>query len=363
MNAESCGAQGIAIVGPNYLQAFNSGLCTTVGMTLPVAISGLVAGERLVDIDFRPQTGQLYGLGFNAASGTGSATLYLLDPTTAAATIVGAASGVANGSGTPIDLAGATAFGFDFNPTVDRIRVVSNNGLNFRLNPNDGTVVGGALDAAINGLPAGSQGLVGAAYTNSYGQALDGSGVTTLYTLDPVSDMLFIQNPANGGTQTRGIPVTVNGQRFDIQERVRTRHRPSDPREQFERASGRRCLRAAGIRSAAGRHGRRRPPALHRFGHRRGSPRLDHYRRPGWFGLAFGDAPRNATTLAVTSSAPSPAVGQPVTFTATIGMPSFNPGFPPLLASPLLRTTRPAPSPSPSMASPPWAAARNRSPA
>ena len=35
--------------------------------------------------------------------------------------------------------------------------------------------------------------------------------VTTLYTLDSVTDSLFIQNPPNAGTQTLGIGVTLGG--------------------------------------------------------------------------------------------------------------------------------------------------------
>ena len=83
--------------------------------------------------------------------------------------------------GAPIVLptAGATAFGFDFNPAVDRVRVVTNAGNNFRLNPNNGALAG--IDTAIN--PAGIESSRGAAYTNSFGQPLVG-GTTTLYTLD-----------------------------------------------------------------------------------------------------------------------------------------------------------------------------------
>ena len=173
-----------------------------------------MAGETLVGVDWRPQTGQLFALGFDAANGTGSATLYRIDPQTGAATIVGSAGGVADGAGTPISLAGATSFGFDFNPTVDRIRVVTNNGLNFRINPNTGAVVGTG-DGNINGLPAGSTGVTGAAYTNSFGQSLAG-GVTTLYTLDATSNSLFIQNPPNNGTQTMGLGVTVGGAALDF---------------------------------------------------------------------------------------------------------------------------------------------------
>ena len=313
-----CGATGIALIDPNNLAPFNTNGCGIFDIAL--AVTGMVAGETLVGIDFRPSTGQLFGLGFNASSGTGSATLYLLDPETAAATIVGAGSGVANGSGAPIDLAGAAGFGFDFNPTVDRIRVVTNNGLNFRINPNDGTVVGGALDPPINGLPAGSQGLVGAAYTNSFGQTL-GGGVTTLYTLDPASNKLFIQNPANAGTQTNGIPVTLNGVPFDFENVVGFDIAPS-----IRVASAN--APAAGVAHAVLGFG----PienfgfnAAHRFvidlatGVARRMPA--HTINEKWNSLAIGDSPRNPTTLALATSAPIAAVGQAVTFTATITPP------------------------------------------
>jgi hypothetical protein len=313
-----CGVPAVVIVEPNQLQPVRTGSCGASGSEAPAAISGLVPGETLVAIDFRPQTGQLYGLGVNPAVGTGSATLYLLDPSTSAATIVGAASGVANGSGTPIELGGATSFGFDFNPTVDRIRVVTNNGLNFRLNPNDGAVVGGALDPGINGL--GSTGLVGAAYTNSFGQSLTG-GTTTLYTLDPGSDRLFIQNPANAGTQTAGIPVTLGGSPldfgavagFDIAPAIRvgTSNAPAT-------GVAFAVLGQAPIPNMGGN-----AAALYEIDLATGAARRVgmYWVNLVWTGLAVGDGPRNPTTLAVASSAPTAVIGQPVTLTATVAPP------------------------------------------
>ena len=92
-----------------------------------VAITGLQSGETALGIDVRPATGQLYLLG-------SSSRIYVVDPVTGVATAVGAAF-------TPA-LSG-TAFGFDFNPTVDRIRVVSDTGQNLRLNPDTGRGRGG----------------------------------------------------------------------------------------------------------------------------------------------------------------------------------------------------------------------------
>jgi hypothetical protein len=315
-----CGAQGIALLGSTHLRSVNTG-CGASGSGVPLALSGLVAGEALRAIDFRPQTGQLYGLGFNPANGSGSATLYLLDPATAAATIVGVAGGVANGAGSPISLAGAASFGFDFNPTVDRIRVVTANGLNFRLNPNDGTVVGGALDTAINGLPAGSTGLVGAAYTNSFGQSLTG-GVTTLYTLDPVSDRLFIQNPANSGTQTAGVPVTENGSPLDFDNVVGFDIAPAIRVTASNAPAAGEAYAILGVRP--GPFVNTISPLIMMIDLASGVARRVpvSWINEVWGGLAYGDSARDQTSTALTSSATPAAIGQPVTFTATIQPPT-----------------------------------------
>src|SRR6187200_1617188 len=91
----------------NLLVSFNSGAPGTILSS--VAITGLQAGETILGIDFRPATKQLYGLGSTSR-------LYTINLSTGAATAVGPPF-------TPA-LSG-TAFGVDFNPTVDRIRITS----------------------------------------------------------------------------------------------------------------------------------------------------------------------------------------------------------------------------------------------
>jgi len=197
----------------------------TPGTTFSAAISGLTAGETLVGIDNRPQTGQLYGLGINAVTNTG--TLYLVDPQLGALSAVGVAGSIAFVDAIPaaVDLPDpVSGYGFDFDPTVDQIRVLTSTGLNFRINPNTGAPVDGDIGGAagsvagvntdgnqiLNGLSNSSTGSTGAAYTNSFAQPLSG-GVTTLYTIDSTSSSLYIQNPPDSGTTTLRVPITVGG--------------------------------------------------------------------------------------------------------------------------------------------------------
>ena len=178
------------ITASNVLVRYNANASQTVLAQFPV--TGLQAGENLLGIDFRPATGELYGLG-------NSNRLYVINTETGVARAVGAAPF------TPVIL--GTIAGFDFNPTVDRIRVVTNVGQNFRLNPENGTVA--ASDGNINN----AEKIVGVAYTNSFA----GAATTTLYDIDNYN--LFKQEPPNNGTITAigslGLVSTGAGD-FDI---------------------------------------------------------------------------------------------------------------------------------------------------
>lgn len=151
-----------------------------------VQINGLNEGASLVGIDFRPNTGELFGVSSDSR-------VYTIDVTTGYVTQVGTAPLAAALNG--------TSFGFDFNPTVDRIRLVSDAAQNLRLNPNNGVVVdadpatpGLQVDGDLNG---GTTSIVASAYTNNF----SGTTTTVLYSIDAYTDQLFIQNPPNAGTQ------------------------------------------------------------------------------------------------------------------------------------------------------------------
>lgn len=161
----------------------------------PVNITGLQTGESLLGIDFRPATGQLYGVGSTSR-------LYAINVVTGVATVIGTAPFTPAING--------TLAGFDFNPTVDRIRLVTNTGQNLRLNPETGTVA--AVDGNLN---PGTPNISGAAYSNSFA----GTATTVLFDIDLASQKLLKQDPPNNGSLVEvgslGITAT-GGAGFDI---------------------------------------------------------------------------------------------------------------------------------------------------
>ena len=180
-----------AVDQTNNLLIFN---LTTTGITTK-PLTGLAVGEMIIGIDMRPATAQLYALGSTSR-------LYTINMATGAATALG------TGPFTPA-LSG-TSFGFDFNPTVDRIRLVSNTGQNLRLNPNNGSVAG--TDTPLN---PGTPFVNGAGYINSF----PGATTTLLYDIDSNTDKLHIQSPPGAGTLDAGKPLGINvsaGNGFDI---------------------------------------------------------------------------------------------------------------------------------------------------
>jgi hypothetical protein len=152
-------------------------------------VKGLAKKESLVGIDFRPATGELFGVG-------NSNQLYRIDLTGGTATKVGGPFSTA--------LVG-TQFGADFNPVVDRLRVVSDSDQNFRVNPDDGAVIdtdpdaGTQTDANLAFAPtdpnvAVDPTIVRAAYSNNVG----GAPSTALYAIDANLNALVTIGSADG---------------------------------------------------------------------------------------------------------------------------------------------------------------------
>ena len=155
-----------------------------------VAISGLGTGERLLGFDVRPKDGVMYGL-------TSTSRLVTIDPATGVATFKATLAADPADTTAPYSAVAGTAFGVDFNPVADRLRVVSNTGQNLRINVDTGATT---TDGTLNRTAGAAPNVTAAAYTNSYA----GTTATMLYDLDldllTGSTSLALQNPPNDGT-------------------------------------------------------------------------------------------------------------------------------------------------------------------
>jgi len=172
------GLRAVGLTADQRLICFDEdvpALATAIG-----AISGLDGDTRLVGIDVRPATGALWGLG----DGGG---LYEISLDDATATRRAQLSVALDGA----------AFDVDFNPTVDRLRVISDAGQNLRVNVDTGAAT---EDSDLNYPPPANvnpaTGVTGAAYTNNDGHA---ETATTLYDLDTALDQIVVQSPPNAG--------------------------------------------------------------------------------------------------------------------------------------------------------------------
>ncbi len=160
----------------------------------PVKVSGIADGYELAAIDYRPSTDALYGVAVNGTS----AQLYRLGDAGAAIPV-----------GAPFPLAGAVSI--DFNPTVDRLRVVSTDGTDLRLNPDTGAVTVDGRLAYVDGNAATTPSVVAIAYTNNDCVATATAPCTTmLFDLDSALGALAQQTNPNAGQLTK---------RFDLAPR------------------------------------------------------------------------------------------------------------------------------------------------
>ena len=182
MLAAPVAAQGIAqpvlglVQGTNSLVRFTTAQPGTLDP--PLAVTGLVTGDTLKAIDYRPANGLLYGIatdGSNAAVRT-----YTINPATGAATLVGG----------PVTLpTPAASWDINFNPVVDRIRVVNDQDENARLNPDSGSLAGDDTNLNPDTVMVDA-----VAYTNPFA----GATMTTLYALNAATNSLATIGGPNG---------------------------------------------------------------------------------------------------------------------------------------------------------------------
>ena len=173
----AAGPQFIALAGGNTLQSFDGGSPDVITETVVMGLDG-----NLLGIDVRPANGLVYGL-------TDNNSLYIINPATGNSTFISTLS-------QPFPAANVT--GFDFNPAADRLRLVGDNDVNFRINVDTGAVtVDGDLAFGADDANQGTDPTVTAV---GYINAIADPSTTLLYDIDSDLDVLAVQAPANDGT-------------------------------------------------------------------------------------------------------------------------------------------------------------------
>jgi hypothetical protein len=147
--------------------------------------------ERVLGIDFRPRTGQLYAVTAEAgATAPADLRTYTINTTTGALTFVGTTNGISN--------AAEVETGIDFNPIVDRIRLVQSNNANGRIDPTNGSLTGDDTDLSFNTPATGP--VIAVAYDRNFVRSFGNNTPTTLYGIDTGSAMLVAVGGINGAT-------------------------------------------------------------------------------------------------------------------------------------------------------------------
>jgi len=184
-----------------------------------------LGGDRITGLDVRPCTRRVYAQG--TAEGTSRLYQLRLRVREGRTQIRGRVRAKPLGMRYMTD---GTSFGFDFNPTVDRIRVVSEADENKRVSPGEGggrcpkeeTPTAGTVTqdlplqyALTDENVLENPTVVGSAYTNNRAGATE----TELYGIDAGLDVLVEQDPPNNGTLNTDGELGVNATRalgFDV---------------------------------------------------------------------------------------------------------------------------------------------------
>lgn len=154
-----------------------------------VEITG-VEDDMLVGIDYRPATHDLYAISENGF-------IFWIDTESGEAMMVGE---------DPVDPAlESPLLGFDFNPTVDLIRVDVDSTQNLRLDPETGLV--GVSDDGVEMIDGNimyaegdeHEGMDARVVAAGYANNMEGAESTTLYVFDAENNTFATQDPPNDG--------------------------------------------------------------------------------------------------------------------------------------------------------------------
>jgi len=217
---------GFAVQRPELRQIyslFNDGknilrsrLGTFPALSTQSSLTSIPAGETIESMAFNPREGQLMALGIGNAD---TATLYRIDPRSAAVTVLGTLGGIqlVDGAGAAVPLTSQRGHcGMAFEGATNVIRVVCDNGLHFRITTAGATIDGDVVAAGVNPdgpLSGGATGLRALSFTEATGTA---AAPMTAFGLSAVSQSLHRLSPDNTGTVGAGVRLKKAGVDFDF---------------------------------------------------------------------------------------------------------------------------------------------------
>jgi Domain of unknown function (DUF4394) len=189
----------VALTGNKALVSINAEQRRVISR---VQVSGINGQLRCIDV--RPFDRQLYGV-------VSDGSVVTINPGNGSAVMK---------STLQVTLPAGVRATCDFNPAVDRLRMIGSDGTNLAANVDDGTVTPGtAINfAAPNPFGGTTPSVIGGAYSNS----VAGAKATLLWDIDDATDALYLQiPPANGTLNPVGNQLGIQPDQigFDIQTR------------------------------------------------------------------------------------------------------------------------------------------------
>lgn len=186
--------QGVIVTSAGNLVTINNANGAVIDS---VALTGIPGTEAILDADFRHADGRLWILTRIGTVGK----LY---------SVAGTAATERSTLSLPLD---ATAsYSIDFNPQVDRLRIIGALNENWAVNVENGAVT---AQTAING-PNAPTTVSQVAYTDTFTNT---GRQTALFNLDEINDVLYAQTAVASGTQVQQSVLGVNAVRifgFDL---------------------------------------------------------------------------------------------------------------------------------------------------
>ncbi|MBW4618237.1 MAG: DUF4394 domain-containing protein [Cyanosarcina radialis HA8281-LM2] len=178
----------LTLSSDNTLYTYNP----SVGFVNPRRINNGINGGNFIGIDFRPADGRLYGL-------TDTDQIYIIDPVMGGAKLVSILTTTFDGGFQSL---------MDFNPSVDRLRLIGSNDQNLAVNVDTGGVT---AQTTLTYAPGDrNQGVNPSVTAGAYNNNFAGAPQTVLYNIDGEKDVLTIQNPT-----ANGVNVTVGSLNFN----------------------------------------------------------------------------------------------------------------------------------------------------